>query len=100
MKDKTQSPAKITPKQNVVLVVISWFFGVLFIMTGISIMWEDAIFGVSYLMSGILLLPLLNGVLRGKIRIILFILLMVVISARILWSFWYLFFPAVPHLIK
>ena len=98
MKDKVQSSTKVKTGQNPVLAVMSWFFGVLFIMTGIAFLWDDAVFGVCYLMSGILLLPPINRVMSKKIRIILFILLMVIISARILGSFWHLFFPAVPHL--
>jgi|GEM_PF-2898935 len=100
MNSETRTPSKVKSKPNPLLAVISWFFGVLFIMTGIAFMWDDAIFGVSYLMGGILLLPPMDRVMSKKIRMILFILFMLIISARILWSFWYLFFPAVPHLIK
>jgi len=100
MKDKAQSSAKTKIPRNPVLAVFIWFFGVLFIMTGIAFLWNDAVFGVCYLMSGILLLPPMSRVMRKYIRMILFIFLMVIISARILWSFWYLFFPAVPHLVK
>lgn len=100
MKSETRTSSFVRSKPNPVLAVISWFFGVLFMMTGISFMWDDAVFGVCYLMGGILLLPPMYRFMSKKLRMILFILLMVIISARILWSFWYLFFPAVPHLVK
>ena len=77
--------------------VLGWIFGFCFLVTGIWLVLEIPAMGICYFIAGILLLPPVKKFVGKKFKIATLVILYVIMSTLIIWSFVDMMFPRFPH---